>query len=88
MSPRGKFTAEPHRRTQSGHAKTDPIKSQFYIMGAFNLDVGKGAVRIVASDSKSIRQSVNTIKGNRDAQRSCDPDKQGLDICCAQQFVN
>ena len=88
MSLRGKFTAEPHSRSQPGRAKTDLIKDLLYIMGAINFDVGKEAVGIMAADSVSFWQSVNTVKDNGDAQRSCDPDKQGFDLRFAQQFVN
>jgi hypothetical protein len=84
MSLRCKFTAEPHSRCQSGSAKTDPIKDLLYIMIAFNLDVRKGAVGIMAADSKSFWQSVNTIKANGDAQRSCDLHKHGFDFRFAQ----
>ena len=84
MSLRGKFPAKPHSCRQSGDAKADPIKGLLYIVIALNLDVGKGAVGIVAADSKSFWQSVNTVKANGDAQRSCDPDKQGFDFRFAQ----
>jgi hypothetical protein len=88
MSLDGKFPAKPHSRRQSGCAKTDPIKDLLYIMIALNLDVGKGAVGIVAADSKSFWQSVNTIKANGHAQRTCDPDEQGFNLRVAQQFAN
>jgi len=84
ISLRGKFPAKLDSRCQSGNAKTDLIKDPLYIMIVFNLDVGKGAVGIVAADSKSFRQSVNTIKANGDAQRTCDPDKQGFNLRFAQ----
>jgi hypothetical protein len=88
MSLRGKFPAKPHSRRQSGRAKTDPINDRLYIMIALNPDVGKGAVGIVAADSKSFWQSVNAIKANGDAQRTCDPDKQGFNLRFAQKFAN
>jgi len=88
MSLGGKFPAKPHSRRQPGCAKTDPIKDLLYIMIAVNLDVGKGAVGIVAADSKSFWQSVNTIKANGDAQRAGDSDKQGFNLRFARQFQN
>jgi hypothetical protein len=88
MSLRGKFTAGSHSRSQPGRAETDPIKDLLHVMGAINFDVGKEAVGIMAADSVSFWQSVNTIKNNGDAQRSCDPDKQGFNLRFAQQFVN
>jgi hypothetical protein len=57
-------------------------------MGAINFDVGKRTVRIMAADSVSFWQFVNTIKANGDAQRSCDPNKQGFNHRFVQQFVN
>jgi hypothetical protein len=64
MGPRGKFTATPHCRSQPCRAKTDPIKDLIWIKGVFNLDVGKGAVGIMAADSVPFRQSINAIKDN------------------------
>jgi hypothetical protein len=76
-----KFTAEPHSRCS---AKTDPIEDLLYIMIAFNLDAWKEAVGIMAADEKSFWQSVNTVKANGGAQRSCNPDKHGSDFRFAQ----
>jgi hypothetical protein len=88
MGLRGKFAAEPHSRSQPGRTKTNPIKNLLHIMGAISFDVGKGAIGIMAADSISFWQSVNTIKNNGDAQRSCDRDKQGFNLRFAWQFVN